>query len=130
MYRGTKLCEKLISSFLTLSTKWPSKRLETREQETCAMSHPKPDCNQRFFLTRLITEVSGSKNSVVQFVPDTEASFSVISKPKIDNIDYRNVYSRCSRILDRIFLHWNQSDPTFATNVRRGKCHTDQSQHF
>ena len=48
----------------------------------------KPDCNQRLFLTRLRTTEPGYRKSSILFVPDTDVSFSVISKPKIDNIDY------------------------------------------
>ena len=57
-------------------------------RQACAKSRSKHDCNQRLFLIRLTTELSLDIGSSIVFEPEADASFSVISKPKIDNIDY------------------------------------------
>ena len=62
----------------------------TADGPKCVKTRFQPDCNQRLFLTRLTTGVlsPSSKNSKITFAPDTDASLSVVSKPKIDDIDY------------------------------------------
>ena len=73
--------------FFNSFTNWTG---HAETQRKCAMTHVKPDCNQRLFLTRLTTEVSyhSAIISAIYFAKETDASFSVISKPKIDDIDY------------------------------------------
>ena len=81
----SKIVRETDVTFLNMSTTYPNYDVRLR----CAETHFKPDCNQRLFLTRLTTEyTTGYISSFVYFPKETEASFSVISKPKIDNIDY------------------------------------------
>ena len=49
----------------------------------------KSDCDTKLYLTQLaVIDLKNISETFIQIVPDTEASFSVVSKPRIDNIDY------------------------------------------
>ena len=60
-----------------------------KESFNCGQTNFKPDCFQRLYLTQIsLEEPSVQSQATIHFVPDTDASFSVVSKPRIDNIDY------------------------------------------
>ena len=83
----SKIVRETDVKFLNMSTTY-----QYDEHLRCAETHFKPNCNQRLFLARLTTMSLATnlypRMSTVSFPPETEASFSVISKPKIDDIDY------------------------------------------
>ena len=55
----------------------------------CDEARFKLDCEQRLYITQVAVDKYGAKsNSSILFPSDYQASFTVVSKPRIDNIDY------------------------------------------
>ena len=63
---------------------------QKKKRETnCDQSKFKVDCDQSLFITQVVTnDHHDEKNSTMVFPVDTQASFSVMSQPRIDNIDF------------------------------------------
>ena len=66
---------------------------QKNENETnCDQSKFKVDCDQNLFITNLAIdnypEDVEAANSSIEFPVDTQASFGVMSQPRIDNIDF------------------------------------------
>ena len=84
--------EKYENSSLRISHVEYRERSFEKVDADCVERNFKEECLQRLYLTQIVnrkvTVSTGKSELIIAVLPDLDASYNVISKPKIDNIDY------------------------------------------